>query len=412
VRIVLVTHHYAPEVGAPQRRWSALVPRLIAAGHEVTVLAPSPHYPEGRAPALDRHEAPGAIAVGDHGETIYRLRFRDHGADLLSRTVDQGVTAGHAVLRGVRHLSRGGRRPDVVIATVPGIPSIGAGVALAHGLHVPLVVEMRDAWPDLIEPSGMLTGSGTRRTGWRGAVTAQVHRAMTFAQRDAAAIVTTTETFADVLRERGMRRVVVVRNGANLAEVPLLPRRAPGDPTLRIAYLGTVGRSQGLGVAVRAVAELHDRGVPVRLRVVGSGADLPAVRSLAAERDAPVDVLDPVPRAEVIDHYRWADSLLVSLRGWGPFEWTVPSKLYEVLATGRHVTGVLAGEAAEILRGTSAGDVVPPEDVPALADLWGGLARDRRGLEVDGGGREWALQHANFDLLAERYLTLLDEVVG
>lgn len=343
MHIALVTHHYTPEVGAPQRRWAALVPRFVAAGHRVTVLAPAPHYPGGTAQHLDPRDAPGAVTVGEHGETIYRLRFRGHGTGLVSRTLDQVVTAVHAVLRGIRHLSSGSRRPDVVVATVPGMPSIAAGMALARCLHVPLVVEMRDAWPDLIEPSGMLTGSGTRRTGWRGALTAQVHRGMTFAQRDAAAIVTTTEAFAGILRDRGMRRVEVVRNGANLDELPHMDARLPDDAVLHVLYLGTVGRSQGLSTAVRATVILQDRGVPVLLRIVGSGAEHHWLQRLAQDVHAPVELVGPVPRAEVAEHYRWADTLLVSLRGWGPFEWTVPSKLYEVLATGRHVTGVLAG---------------------------------------------------------------------
>jgi glycosyltransferase involved in cell wall biosynthesis len=233
---------------------------------------------------------------------------------------------------------------------------------------------------------------------------------MTFAQRDAAAIVTTTEAFATVLRERGMRRVEVVRNGADLAEIPPLHARVPDDPALRVLYLGTVGRSQGLDTAVRAAAALASRGVPVRLRVAGSGAHYRSLQTLATQLGAPAEFVGAVPRDRVLDEYRWADTLLVSLRGWGPFEWTVPSKLYEVLATGRHVTGVVAGEAARLITDTGAGHVVPPEDVDALADLWAGLAQDRERLVVDGGGRAWAFLHANFDLLAARYLALLEEV--
>ena len=43
MKMLLLTHYYAPEFGAPQRRWSALVQRFIAAGHRVTVAAPVPH---------------------------------------------------------------------------------------------------------------------------------------------------------------------------------------------------------------------------------------------------------------------------------------------------------------------------------------------------------------------------------
>ena len=88
----------------------------------------------------------------------------------------------------------------------------------------------------------------------------------------------------------------------------------------------------------------------------------------------------------------------------------MPSKLYESMATGRHVTGVLAGEAAQILRSTGAGDVVTPGSTDELAELWAKLGRDRTRLVVGGGGRHWALEHADYATLAAQYLALLDRV--
>lgn len=406
MHVALVTHHYAPEVGAPQRRWGALVPRFIQAGHTVSVLAPAPHYPSGRPVDLGDELRPGAIASGEHGETVYRLRFRPHDRGLVSRTVDQLVTASHATTRGTTQLGRGTQRPDVVVATVPGMPSIAAGVALGRTLRTPLVVEMRDAWPDLIEPSAVV------RPGWQGLVTTAVHRGMTHMQRGAAAIVTTTESFAEVLRARDMPDVHVIRNGAYLDEVPTLGAREADQGPLRILYLGTVGRSQGLSTAVRATALLRSRDVAVELRIVGPGADAEHLAHLARTLEAPVQVFGAVPRSVVFEHYAWADTLLVSLRAWGPFEWTVPSKLYELLATGRHVTGVVAGEAASIIEEARGGDVARPEDPESLADLWAGLAADRTRLHVGAAGRDWARRYADYDVLAERYLAVLEGVVA
>jgi len=409
MHIALVTHHYSPEVGAPQRRWGALVPRFIEAGHRVSVIAPSPHYPSGLCGDLSPELRPGATSRGDHGEVVYRLRFREHTGALASRTADQMVTASHAVFRGTVELGLRRDRPDVVIATVPGMPSIGAGVALSRTLRVPLVVEMRDAWPDLIEPSAVL-GSMSGRRGWKGVVTTGAHRAMTHLQREAIAIVTTTDAFAEVLRARRMPNVHVIRNGAYLDEIPLLQTRSSADGPLRILYLGTVGRSQGLATAVRASAILKRRGTPVQLRIVGPGAEYDQLRTLAWMIGAPVEFIGAVPREEVFGHYAWADSLLVSLRAWQPFEWTVPSKLYELLATSRHISGVLAGEAAQIIRETGAGHVVPPENAEALADMWAQLDSDRAALEIDARGRQWAIENADYNRLADRYLEILGTI--
>lgn len=407
MHVVLVTHHYLPEVGAPQSRWRNLAQRFVAAGHRVTVLTPPPHYPSGRAEDLAPDERVHTIGRGPGGETIHRVRFSRHGPDLRSRTLDQVRAASHSVVVGVRRL-RGAERPDVVIATAPGIPSIGAGYALSRLLRAPLVVEMRDAWPDLIAPSGMW--DHVRRRGWKGWVTRTAHRLVTFGQRRAAALVTTTAGFATVLRDRGMSRVAVIRNGAPLDEEQ---RPAPpGRDTLHVLYLGTTGRSQGLVTAVRASALLVGRGVPVVLRIVGSGFEDGLLRAEAQALAAPVEFVGRVPRTEVGAHYDWADTVLVSLRAWDPFEWTVPSKLYEAMVSGRHVSASLSGEAAYVLREAGAGDVAPPEDPHALADLWVALAADRSRLDVGNRGRRWVTEHANFDHLAEHYLRVLAEVVA
>ncbi|RMI12582.1 glycosyltransferase family 4 protein [Cellulomonas triticagri] len=407
MHIVLVTHHYLPEVGAPQRRWAALSARFVAAGHRVTVLTPPPHYPEGRAGDLTEDLRVHAVATGPGGERIHRVRFREHGSDLRSRTRDQAVAAAHSVIVGWRRL-RGPDQPDVVVATAPGIPSLGAGHVLARALGVPLVVEMRDAWPDLIAPSGMW--GDARRRGWKRLATRLAHRGVTAMQRQADAVVTTTASFADVLLARRVTSVDVVRNGAPLHE-PLRSAPVPG-PRFRILYLGTMGRSQGLTTALRAAADLDRRGVPATLRLVGSGHEEPLLRAEARALGAPAEFLGRVARAQVSEHYDWADTVLVSLRAWDPFEWTVPSKLYEAMAAGRHVSASLAGEAAYVVREAGAGDVVRPESPEGLADLWAALAADRRRLDVGDRGRRWVAEHANFDRLAAHYLEVIEGVVG
>ena len=407
LHIALVTHYYRPEQGAPQRRWAELVARFKAQGHRVTVLAPPPHYPDGVAGDLPREQRPGARETGEFGEAILRMRFREHGPGLVGRTIDQLVTAWDTVWRGSRALRAD--RPDVVVATVPGMPSILAGTILARMLRRPCVVEMRDAWPDLIEPSGLLRGRGGG--GPRALVKKCVHSGMVRVQRSAPAIVATTEGFAAVLRKRGARRVEVVRNGALSTGIDPLGPRDEADGPLRVVYVGTVGRSQCLETAVRAAARLGAAGTPVELRIVGPGARRSEVRDEAARLGVDVDLRGPVPREEVVEHLAWADTQLVSLRSWLPFEWTVPSKLYDALGTGRHITAVVAGEAAEIVAGTGAGDVVPPEDDVALAALWTSLAEDRSRLRVRPEARSWALEHANYDVLASRYIGLLSDVV-
>ncbi|PRZ08086.1 glycosyltransferase involved in cell wall biosynthesis [Isoptericola sp. CG 20/1183] len=432
-RLLLVTHHYYPERGAPQRRWDALTPRLIDAGVDVSVLAPPPHYPAGRL-FEDRAEyQPGRLSRGRHGERIVRTTFREHSSRLRSRSLDQAVVAWSSICLGLRIFRHPSLRPDVVVGTVPGIPSMFAAWVLARATRAKFVVEMRDAWPDLIEPAGLFRAGRTTKARVLGLARTFVHRAVSRLQARADSVVTTTETFAEVLQGRGVDDVAVVRNGtsytpdaADLASSGLAVPTSPADPTgpapdggphllrdrpLRVAYAGTVGRAQDLGTVVRAAAEMRRRGRAVDVRIVGPGAEVESLQRLAAELGAPVTFGGPVPAEEVHALYRWADTVLVSLRDWQPLEWTVPSKLYEVMASGRLVTACVAGEAAEIVASTGAGTVVLPGDAAMLADVWSGWVRDGALPEVSPAAAAWVAANADDDELGRRYVQLVDHLM-
>ena len=423
MRILLLTHYWAPEVGAPQRRWNRLAEALISRGHELAVLAPAPHYPGGRLlPGGGAHVA-GSIRRDVTGAMVHRTIFRPYGNAVCGRGVDQMVTAADSVRRGVRRF-RGVNRPDVILGSVPGLPTLPAALAVGRVLHRPVVVELRDAWPDLLLSAGQWSEPAAcpsavaqaRRVRGMNVVSRGARSLLppliTRLEREAAAVVTTTDSFAQVLRSRGIRRVVTVRNtGAAVQTGRTGADRRRSDGILHVLYLGTVGRAQGLSFAVRAAHIAQRNGTPVVLRIVGDGAQLQEVVALARRLAAPVEILPPVPWSEVDQHYAWADTALVSLQNWPAMCVTVPSKLYEIMSAGVHVCASVDGEARRIVEDAGCGDVTAPQDPQALASLWSTLAADRSRLDVTG-GRRWLAVHADAEVMTDRYESLLRQVAG
>lgn len=407
MRIVLVSHHYAPENNTPQRRWSALISRFVAAGHSVHVFVPPPHYPTGKLDAAWDSKV-GSTTIGEHGETIHWVNFREHGRGLAARSIDQLLAASHSVLRGFKLFRRREHRPDVVISTAPALPSLIAGWLLAAFLRVPHVAEVRDAWPDLIDGSNMLKKS-------RLPTRAIAHCAawmISLVQRRAALVVTTSRSFADIVTRRGVRRAEVVRNGIDPNQFKELQKSQDDRDGLRVLYAGTIGRSQNLEVAIQAAEIAQARGMDIELKLIGAGAEKQNLSELISRTEANVQLLDPMPLAHLLREYEWADTVLVSLAAWQPFLWTVPSKLYEIIALGKHVSAAVEGETAELVRTLEAGDVVTPNDPEALVELWDKLSSQRPDSDVQTTGRDWVIANLNFDELSSRYLSLLHEVVN
>ena len=423
MRILLLTHYWAPEVGAPQRRWNRLAKALISRGHELAVLAPAPHYPGGRLLQGGQAHMAGSIRRDVTGAMVHRTIFRPYSSGVCARGVDQMVAAADSVRLGVGRF-RGVNRPDVVLGSVPGLPTLPAALAVGRVLHRPVVVELRDAWPDLLLSAAQWSQSPDCP-----AAVAQARRARRFhvvgrgarcllpplitrLEREAAAVVTTTDSFAQVLRSRGVRRVVTVRNtGATVQAGRTGADRHRSDGVLKVLYLGTVGRAQGLGFAVRAAHIAQRNGTPVVLWIVGDGAQLQEVATLARRLGAPVEIHPAVPWTEVAQHYAWADTALVSLQNWPAMSVTVPSKLYEIMSAGVHVCASVDGEARRIVEDAGCGDVTAPQDPQALASLWGALAADRSRLDV-AGGRRWLADHADAEAMTDRYESLLRQVAG
>lgn len=409
MRLLLLTHYYAPEVGPPQLRWSALVRDMVRAGHEVHVIAPLPHYPLGQLLPGFTPSSAGGRECGVYGEHVHRVTFRPTTGSALSALLDQLITAAHTVAMAWRR--RGEIKADVVLATAPGLPTLLAGRAVATMLRRPLVVEMRDAWPDLLR-TAVRSRHTTPRSWLQRAVLTGATVVVEGAQRSADLVVTTSASFTQELRRRGVRRVLTVRNAAR--PLPATPGTEPDSvvPTeLRIVYVGTVGRAQGLETAMHALREVVEAGVPARMRVVGTGARLVTARALAEELELPVDFVGVVPRDQITEHYAWASTFLVMLRDWPALRFAVPSKLYEALALGLHISCSAAGETGQIVQETGAGFTTPAGDSHALAQAWIRYAASP--TAPDGTSMSaWLDEHATEAIASARYLDALAEVAG
>ncbi|AZT99655.1 glycosyltransferase family 4 protein [Brevibacterium linens] len=441
MRIVLLSHYYYPEVGAPQRRWRILNDHLRASGHDVITVAPHPHYPYpnrdrffgsrvGRGRKRVDVRLGGTWDTGVDGERILRVPYLHSGSSMARQLLDQTVSATGAMSAVVDRL-RGKMKPDVIVSTTPALPFLLAGDALSRMLRVPHVAEVRDAWPDLISEMNLVTGALGRYL--PNALTETLeHRflpdLLTRAQRRAAVVVVTTDGFKHRLEQRGVT-AEVVRSGVSPAELEgasgltatgAIPVIAPAEEPskhsgLNLLYVGTVGRSQDLSTSIRALARTEG----VRLRIVGGGVDAEALKDDAEINEVPVEFYPQHAGAELAAHWEWADAGLVSLSPLDSYECTVPSKLYSLMARRIPVLGVVAGEAAEIITGTAAGEVASPGDVDAVAAAMT-VMRDRiesgdafgqnapSGMEP----REWVIRHASAAAMGYGYDRILKQVIS
>ncbi|MGZ4790801.1 MAG: glycosyltransferase family 4 protein [Ilumatobacteraceae bacterium] len=407
MKILIVTHYFPPEIGAPQARLSDLARMWASSGLDVTVLTGMPNHPTGIVPTEYRRK----LRLIEHVDGYRIVRT------WLYATPNEGIvkkTLGHlsfmcsSVLLGLGKVGK----PDVVMVSSPTFFSIGAGWTIARLRRARLIVEVRDLWPAIFVELGVLTN--------RTAIAA-LERLELASYRAADAVVVVSEGFRTHITARGIPadKVHTIRNGVDIerfqpAEHPSPDARrrlgAPGDEIL-VLYIGAHGLSQGLGVVVEAAALIPDK--RIRFALVGEGADKANV--LSRIRDLQITnmvTLDGVARDDVPGLLAAADICLVPLRDVPLFSTFIPSKIFEYLAAGRPVVASVRGEPGEILREAGA-IVVEPEQPEALAAAIVDLAADgRRRSEMSRSGREYVMKNFDRKQLAAKYAALIENVIG
>ena len=404
-------------------------------GHDVAAVVPPPHYERDLGihdwwQTVISSKSRNEPEAGPSGELIYRTAFLPAGRSLSLRILNQATVAFGAlweIIRQPKWLRK--FDTDLVIGTVPALPTSIVALIASRVLRVPFVIDLRDAWPDLLtESEGWNRATGKRSVRERLLTKGpfQVLRYLTkasvnLALRKADAILVTSSYLADDLRQRPelinrgeSPEVVVVRNlfppqSPLPKRTDLLNSRSQGQ--LNVLYAGTLGRAQNLQNVLEAFELARDMGADINLRMIGAGVSREALTQYIQEHNLDIVIEGRKQASELQEAYEWADTALVHLTDWAPLQRAVPSKTYELMSSGIHISGVIAGETAELIQELQAGHVVAPESPLELASLWARLARSPELLKVSGQGAAW-VESQRIDEVPARVKNLIERLGG
>ena len=413
MHILIVSQFYHPEMGAPAARFGDFAHYFVKAGHRVSVLTTFPNFPHGQL-------YPG------HTQKLAKLEIINDIQVIRTPILALG---GHTPLRkallyasfAVSSLLQGGLRdlrPDIVIGTTPP-PTVGVtSLLLAKRFGAPHVLDVRDIWPEAVVNAGRVKA---------GPAISALEQLNRFVLTHSAGVTTVSEGKRTRLIEMGARpaAVEVLPNGADLqrfdreaaksgaaAALWLRDQGVPGDRQLAV-YAGVFNPPQGLDLVLDIASQRLKRGsADVHFALIGDGA----LRSHLAERIkneglSNVTLAGPVDRSMVAALYRHAWATLVILRPRKD-EHTVPSKIYESMASGRPVLLCADGEVVRIAQAADCGATCAAGDGDGLqAAIDGLLANTARADQCGANGRRYVEQFNDRAVLAGKYLEMLQSIV-
>lgn len=352
VRILVLSFYFRPDLSAGSFRTTALVEalrRVVPTASLIDVITTLPNR-------YHSFTADAPAAEHDANVSVTRIPLPAH----KSGFVDQS--------RAFLSFSRAAQRAtatvqyDIVYATSSRLMTAVLGAWIARQHDARLYLDIRDIFVDTIQD--VLP----RKLSWiaRPVFSKLEKWAVTRASR----VNLVSPGFSQYFLPRYPRqRFSFHTNGVDeeFNSLPPAPSGVSADPdrTLTVLYAGNVGDGQGLhAILPRLAAALVGR---VRFRVIGAGGRMTALRTaLFASGVSNVELLDPLPRAQLLDEYRSADVLFLHLNDHEAFKKVLPSKIFEYAALGKPVWAGVAGYAAQFIASEVCNSAVfPPCDVDA-----------------------------------------------
>lgn len=396
VRIQMWSYNYAPEPQGIAPLSAIVANELMGMGHDVTVVAAHPHYPE---PIWGTRLRPYR-EVRD-GVPILRLPiWPGRGSGLQRIRQEVSFTISQSLVAPILPAA------DVVLAVTPSFPALAPAMAFAHARRIPWVMWLQDIVTDGAATTGELN---------EGALLRAARRFERRTYRDADRIVVISEAFRENLRSKGVADDKIVR----IFNPSSRPKTRPNDLNAlaaeppRILAMGNIGHSQGLDGIVDAFQENEDlERMGARLVIAGGGVAAEALKArIKSERIEMPGVLygeelDPVLRSTSLG--------LVSQRA-DITEFNLPSKLMHYMAYGLPVlASVRPGtETANIVEKANAGWVTDAADPAQFAATAARVLADREGLR-EAGRNAYEFASTEFDsaAVAARFEQVLLEVVA
>lgn len=404
MRILFITHYFAPDSGAASNRLTQLAEMLHQRGHEVTVLTTMPHYPTGVIPPDYRRRF---TVIEDRAglRVIQVWLWTSTSSKVSRRLISQLSFMMTCAIRGMFV-----KRPDVIFIENQPIFTGLAGWFVSKLKRRPYVLNVSDYWPEYLVVAGV-----TKET-------SRMYRAFKWltnlTQRDAAGIV----TLLDDLLVKIEARIGKVKSGRVIQNAVNLTRFNPdidgtafrekyqlGDVRL-ITFLGVLGPHIDLETMLQVAAKIK-RG-DVKFVFVGSGAQSEWLKQALTKSElSHCKSIDWIGAEEVPGFWGATDIHFWALHHNELDKMRFQAKLYEALATGTPTVIAVDGLMSQVLDEHQMGITVAPYDVDALTQQLEHLLDDPDYYHrISQNASEYANAHFNIEKAVDAYESMLKQI--
>lgn len=398
MKVLIVTQHYPPDLGASAFRLKALSNELIKRQHDVTILTATPNRYSSLKISEDISEK----------EKVVRIDVKTGNDSALAQIFRQ-ASFYFKMKKEAKHLCSRDYFDIAIVSSPPFLIGV-SGISIKKRVKK-IVLEVRDLWPDTIVALGKAKESNP------------VVKIMRYYEkkmyRSADKIVTVLPFMNDKISSKGIdkEKLITFSNGLDSYLLNEITEWSEKKDKARealsieksefiVSYVGNIGLGQNLSVLIDAAKNIKD----VQFMIVGDGSDKERLMSLSKGVDN-LHFVPPVSRDRVPIYYAASDILFINLAKSSLFADSLPSKTFEYAVSNRPVVYGLDGLSADIFDKSQSGIRVQRENAEETTEA---IKKIKDGYEFyqkrAQNGREYTIKNYLREEIVKKYVDFLEKL--
>ena len=322
--ILFVVDNFTPDLGASSFRFESIVKELANRNHNIKIIA----------------SYPNRISVEKFKEFEYknvkviRINKNELKTGIIQRAFNYLNYFIQAIKRGIKE----SKQSDLIIATSPQLLVGVAGAMVSKINKKKFLIDIRDLWPDIVLDMNVMKKYNP--------IYLFLKLLEKFMYKQSIYLVYNSPGFKSYLEQKyDKEKMTLITNGIDdfildyfgNKKIEIQPKEK-----YQILYAGNLGIAQDIKILVDLAKKRKD----IEILLIGKGSQENLIKEKIREFNLKnITLISSVPRNELLKFYDKTDILFLQLKDIKMFEKTIPSKIFEYLASQKPIIYGVEGVA-------------------------------------------------------------------